>query len=462
MVKLFKIQGLDLIYKGNNLIFPEYLREKMKYDGEINEYRIKPIYYEEFLKYCKENGISIIDIYKDLKLEELIDRKKFNLREYQVNAFREWERNNYKGVIVLATGTGKSYIGLEAIYRLQVKTLIIVPTLALVEQWKEKVKEELIISEENVGVWAGGKQELKDITITTYSSCAVHIKKLRRDRGLIIYDEVHHLPAESYRIAAEAVFAPYKLGLSATPERADDLHLDLKYLVGEIVFRLAPTDYDSNQIAEFEIYKINVKLTKEEREEYNRCMDNYTNYIRTHGIKMRSGRDFRKLVFRTGRDKSALEALRSRSRARQIAFNAQEKIQILEQLLRKHKDQKVIMFSEFNEIIEKIGKLFLIPVITHQTNSRERNEILKRFKDGLYTKIASSKVLDEGIDISDASIGIILSGSGQKRQSIQRLGRLLRPYRGESGMKKAILYELITINTIEKSTARRRVISDEK
>jgi superfamily II DNA or RNA helicase len=171
---------------------------------------------------------------------------------------------------------------------------------------------------------------------------------------------------------------------------------------------------------------------------------------------MRSSSDFRKLIFRTARDKNALKALHAWNKARQIAFNAEKKIEVVEDLLRRHVDQKMIIFSEFNDIVERVGKLFLIPIITHQTKTRERREILTKFKDGKYTRLISAKVLDEGISVSDASVGVILSGSSQKRQLIQRLGRLLRPFKDHSVKKKAILYELISRNTIEKSAARRR------
>ncbi|TFF85019.1 MAG: ATP-dependent helicase, partial [Promethearchaeota archaeon] len=246
------------------------------------------------------------------------------------------------------------------------------------------------------------------------------------------------------------------LGLSATPERADELHRDLEHLVGPVVIRRGPDDFDSDSIADFEIKETFVDLTEDERLDYINSIKYYKTYLKTHRIRMQSSKDFRKLIFRTSRDKNALKALHAWNNARQIAFNAEKKIGILEELLGRHRDQKMIIFSEFNEIVERVGKLFLIPVITHQTKKRERREILEKFRKGKYTRIISAKVLDEGISVSDASVGVILSGSSQKRQLIQRLGRLLRPYKDCSVEKKAILYEFITRDTIEKSAARRR------
>jgi len=451
-----KIKGLDLVYEGNDELLLKYLDGKAEYDEKFKFYRIKPIYYPKILKFCEKNHINITNLYENIKLERLINKKNYVLRDYQEKALKLWKNNNCNGIVVLATGAGKSFVGLEAIYEMQLKTLIIVPTIDLMEQWKNLICKSFSLPKDIIGIWGGGKHELKEITITTYDSCAKHIKTLRKDRGLVIYDEVHHLPAKTYRIAAEGVFAPYKLGLSATPERADELHLDLEYLVGSIVIRLGPDELDQNSIAEFEIKNIMVDLTNDERKVYDESMKIYSNYIKSRNIRMYSSKDFQKLVLRTGRDKKALEALKCRNKARQIAFNASNKLIVLEELLNQHKEQKVIIFSEFNEIIERIGKIFLIPIITHRTKSSERKIILNKFREGIYTKIASSRVLDEGISVSDASIGIILSGSSQKRQLVQRLGRLLRPYKTDQDIKKAVLYELISKNTIEKSTARRR------
>jgi superfamily II DNA or RNA helicase len=456
VLSIFKLKGLDLIYTKEIVNFPIYLKNKLAFDEKLRVYRTKPIYYPEFLAYAEKNGIEIPNLYENMKLDFPIKKKNFKLRDYQEEAYKKWEDNDHRGVVVLSTGTGKSYIALEAIFKLKVKTLIIVPTLALIDQWKKLLIDVLSISVDNIGIWGGGSQQLEDITITTYDSSSIYIKNLRKDRGLIVYDEVHHLPAQTYRVASDAAFAPYRLGLSATPERADKLHRDLEHLVGPIVIRREPDDFDSDSIADFEIKEKFVELTEDERRKYEISINYYRTYLRTHKIRMRSSSDFRKLIFRTARDKNALKALHAWNKARQIAFNAEKKIEVVEDLLRRHVDQKMIIFSEFNDIVERVGKLFLIPIITHQTKTRERREILTKFKDGKYTRLISAKVLDEGISVSDASVGVILSGSSQKRQLIQRLGRLLRPFKDHSVKKKAILYELISRNTIEKSAARRR------
>jgi len=139
---------------------------------------------------------------------------------------------------------------------------------------------------------------------------------------LLIFDEVHHLPSPGYRQIAELNAAPYRLGLTATPEREDNLHLDLGYLVGPVVYRRSPRELAGRYLADFDIVKVRVKLSDEEREKYFELVDKYKRYLSSRGIKIRSIRDFEKLIMRSGLDKEAREALLAWLEARRIAFNA--------------------------------------------------------------------------------------------------------------------------------------------
>ena len=133
-----------------------------------------------------------------------------------------------------------------------------------------------------------------------------------------------------------------------------------------------------------------------------------------------------------------------------MAFNSQNKIEKLKELL--DKENRTIIFTKYNNTVYRIARRFLIPCITHKTYKSEREEILRKFKQGKYKVIVSSRVLDEGINVPEANVGIIISGTGSSREYTQRLGRLLRPRPN----KKAILYELITRKTMEVKTAARR------
>jgi superfamily II DNA or RNA helicase len=148
-----------------------------------------------------------------------------SVRDYQQAALEAWSNQNGRGVVVLPTGAGKTFVAALAIAQLKLATLVIVPTIDLLQQWQKALADFYGLKDKNViGVFGGGKQEIKPLTIITYDSAIIHSRHLN-NFALLVFDEAHHLPAESYRTAAEGAFAPYRLGLSATPERSDNLHL---------------------------------------------------------------------------------------------------------------------------------------------------------------------------------------------------------------------------------------------
>ena len=163
-------------------------------------------------------------------------------RPYQEDALTAWRAEGCRGVVVLPTGSGKTLVGAMAIAEVELATLVVVPTIDLLRQWQRALAEALGRSPEDIGVYGGGAHEVQPITIITYESAALHPELLRRF-GLLIFDECHHLPAQTYRQIAEGAFTPQRLGLSATPERADDEHLALERLIGPEVYRRAPASW---------------------------------------------------------------------------------------------------------------------------------------------------------------------------------------------------------------------------
>jgi superfamily II DNA or RNA helicase len=173
----------------------------------------------------------------------------------------------------------------------------------------------------------------------------------------------------------------------------------------------------------------------------------------------------------SGRNRTAREALLARNKAMNVALNSRAKIEELKEILAENKGAKTIIFTQHNSLVHEISDKFLIPLITHKTIKEERQDVLKGFKEGRYMAIVTSKVLDEGVDIPDAELGVILSGTGSAREFIQRLGRLLRPnLRNNSASsssssttssnykdyKKARLIEIISSETKETVTSARR------
>jgi superfamily II DNA or RNA helicase len=195
-----------------------------------------------------------------------------------------------------------------------------------------------------------------------------------------------------------------------------------------------------------------VSLNSEEQAVYKRNYEVFRNYLKKKRIKLRNSRDFQRFIMRTGSDPKAREALLARNRAMDTALNAASKITALRTLLNENSDKKVLIFTQHNKLVYRISREFLLPAITHQTSKEERHDIMRKFKSANYKGIVTSRVLDEGIDVPDATVGVILSGTGSSREFIQRLGRLLRKKEG----KKAKLVEIVTRETRETGISKRR------
>ena len=187
-------------------------------------------------------------------------------------------------------------------------------------------------------------------------------------------------------------------------------------------------------------------------ENYDKEMKVFRSYLNEKGIILRSAVDFHRFIMRTGRDRLAREALLARNRALKIALNSSAKLRMLGELLKEHSEDKVLVFTLHNDLVYRISRRFLTPSITYQTPRGERREILRNFRKGDYRVIVTSQVLDEGVDVPDATVGIILSGTGSTREYIQRLGRLLRKVEG----KEAKLFEIVSKETVEMRISRRR------
>ncbi len=375
-------------------------------------------------------------------------RSDIRLKPFQREALDAWMERR-RGIVVLPTGAGKTFVALKAMEELSVSTLVVVPTLPLLTQWAERISEAFGV---DVGVVGGGRSELRGITVITYDSAYLRAPEIGNRFLLAVFDEVHHLAAEGYIEIAESLASPYRLGLTATLEREDGRHVHLLTRVGGVVYRLGPRELAGEHLAEFDTVGIRVRLTEEERREYERLISEYRDGLRRTGLSMSSLEDFRRLVMRSGSSRAARRALISWNRARRLAINARRKLEVLEELLESHRDDKVIIFTEYNEMAEEVSRRFLIPLITHRTSQRERQEILSAFRTGGVTKVVTSKVLDEGVDVPDARVGIILGGTGSRREFIQRLGRILRKREG----KRAVLYEVVTAGTAEVRTSSRR------
>jgi superfamily II DNA or RNA helicase len=434
--------------KGTILIYGNIRVPNSSWDQRVGAYRAQALYYRDIKTYMGESGFSFKDDVMDLvPCPEL--QMKTVLRDYQEKAVVAWNKERW-GVVVLPTGAGKTHVALKAITLVN-PALVVVPTLDLLAQWKSVLEDELDI---DVGVYSGDEHRLGPVTVATYDTAYIRAAELGNKFSLVVFDEVHHLPSPGYTSIAEMLACPARLGLTATYEREDGKEKDLPKLVGGKVFEQNVESMEGVHLANFDLRRIYVTLTPEETEQYTRDYEAYTGYLRENNIILRSPRDFERLVMRSGRDKGARDAILARHRARLTALNSSSKLDALAEVLQKHSrpDDRVIIFTEYNDLVYRISKQFLIPFITYTTPKEERADNLASFKTGAYRALVTSKVLDEGVDVPDANVGIILSGSGSKREFVQRLGRILR----KKDDKKAVLYEIVSQGTLEEGSSRRR------
>ncbi|MFM7371542.1 MAG: DEAD/DEAH box helicase, partial [Sphaerospermopsis kisseleviana] len=299
-----------------------------------------------------------------------------------------------------------------------------------------------------------GSRDRTPILVATYDSAAIHAESLGNKYALIIFDECHHLPTDFNRVIAEYAIAPYRLGLSATPERTDGKHADLNILIGREVYRQRAEDLAGKALAEHQVIQIKVKLSQLEREKYNQLIQTRNDFLKQSRISLGSLQGWQTFVQMSARSQNGRRAMLAHRQAKEIALGTDGKLRILADLLAEHYPSRVLIFTADNATVYRISQEFLIPAITHQTPVKERHEILTKFKEGIYNTLVASHVLNEGVDVPSASIAIILSGTGSAREYIQRLGRVLR--KGNVENKQAILYEVVAEDTSEEGTSARR------
>jgi superfamily II DNA or RNA helicase len=368
---------------------------------------------------------------------------------YQQEALHAWGANDGRGVVVLPTGSGKTFVATMAMDRFPRSTLVVVPTLDLLSQWYDLLCASFSTP---VGIIGGGYHEPAGITVTTYDSAHLHMDRLGNRYGLVVFDECHHLPSEAYSLAARSCLAPFRLGLTATPERNDGGEALYDELVGPVVYRKDIDELSGSYLASYETQRIAVHLSDEERAEYEHERGLYLSFLRRQGIRMSSPRGWSDFIVRSSRSDEGRRAFAGYRRQRQLALTAAGKLEALERLLHAHRRDRTILFTEDNATVYQIARRFLIPAITHQTKVKERSAILKAFNAGSLSAVVTSKVLNEGVNVPEANVAIVLSGSGSVREHVQRLGRILRKREG----KRAVLYELVTRHTAEENISAKR------
>jgi len=421
------------------------------WDDRVERFRVPAHRYRALIEAMQQEDLPLHDEAKGfmpLDLRPAVQREPY---VHQTEALAAWVAAGRQGVVVLPTASGKTYLAQMAMQATPRSTLITVPTLDLMHQWYAHLLA--AFPDESVGLLGGGSKDRTPILVATYDSAAIHAEALGNQYGLLICDECHHLPSDFNRAIAESSIAPYRLGLTATPDRTDGRHTDLDALLGAVVYHRTPDELAGYALAEHEVVPIAVRLSQEERQRYDALMATRNQFLATAKLRLGSLEGWQRFVMQSARSPEGRRAMLAHREARAIALGTDGKLRVLADLLAHHHPARTLIFTNDNATVYRISQTFLIPAITHQTKVKERHDILQNFREGTYPALVVSHVLNEGVDVPDASIAILLSGSGSSREYIQRLGRVLRK---GSADKRAILYEVIAEETTEEGVSRRR------
>lgn len=371
----------------------------------------------------------------------------YKLRPEQQAAVDAWMEEK-RGVVVMPTGTGKTEVALRILEATRISTLIVSPVRDLMYQWHRRIQAALGV---DAGIIGDSLFRASPVSVTTYDSACIHMDRLGDRFGLIVFDECHHLPGGMRRDAARMCAAPWRLGLSATPERSDGRHADLDWLIGPTIYDLPLNMVRGSTLADYDVVRIPVHLSPAEQKRYDELSQLIRGFIITRR-KADPDYSWQDLCADVGTNPEARRAQRAWWEKKSVEDRAEEKLRVLEDLFRLHAGQRVIVFAGSNAMAREVSIRFLIPCLLSHCRKRERHEILSGFQNGTFPFIVANQVLDEGVDVPAAKVAVVIGGLASTRQARQRLGRILR----KQGEERAVLYEVVCSETREEERSRTR------
>ena len=351
-----------------------------------------------------------------------LDNSTWELRGYQREAIDLFDKSG-AGVVVLPCGAGKTVVGIGAMVEGQSSTLILVTNSVSARQWRDEIIARTTLTAEDIGEYSGEKKEIKPVTIATYhiltakrAGAFAHLPLLDANNwGLIIYDEVHLLPAPVFKLTAD-LQARRRLGLTATLVREDGKEGDVFSLIGPKRFDAPWKEIEAQGfIAPARCVEVRVLLESDERMDY------------------------------------AVATERQRFR---IAATSPAKRPIISKLIAQHPDDQILVIAQYLDQIDDVSDTLGLPTITGATPVDEREVLYDKFRSGEIRVLLVSKVANFSVDLPDASVAIQISGSfGSRQEEAQRLGRILRP---KSDGRSAVFYTVVARDTVEQDFAQNR------
>ena len=415
------------------------------WDDAITAWRVPAHFHRDVLVRCSDNEIRISDGLAPIRL--VGDWQLPELRWYQRAALDAWEAAQRRGVIALPTGSGKTLVALAAIAKLGVATLVVVPTRVLLDQWASALAA---VCPHAIGRLGDGDHEVAPITVATYASAIIWAPRVGDQFGLVIVDEAHHVGAWCPSEVLEMLPAHARLGLTATPPTTALAHT-LEAHIGPVAYSLGIDDLTGDGLAPYELRTIPIPLTRDERLRYRTARSRFAVIYAEHARRTGSGdwRTFARAAINSAEGRDALDAWRS---YRSLIAYCDGKRSALRDILARHAGERVLVFTADNATAYAIARELLVMPITHEIGRVERKAALDRFRAGDLSVLVSSQVLDEGLDVPDADVAVIIGGSSSARRHVQRIGRVLRPRDG----KRAVIYELAVSESMEAGYVRRR------
>jgi superfamily II DNA or RNA helicase len=369
-----------------------------------------------------------------------------DLRWYQRDALGAWRDSGDRGVIVLPTGAGKTVVALAAIAELAVATLVLVPTRILLDQWARALEAAW---PHPIGRIGDGDHRVGEITVATYASAVTWAPRLGDRFGLVIVDEAHHVGAWCPAEIFEMLVAPARLGLTATPP-GGSAAWSLARRIGPTVYTLGVEALRGTALADYTHETIAVDLDPVERNAYKRLRGQFGSFYA--GAQRGQRLPWRQFVRDAQRSLAGRDALAAWRASRALLSYPSAKRMQLHDLLQRHTGERILIFTADNATAYAIARELLVVPITCDIGRTERVEMLARYRAGDVSVLVSAQVLDEGFDVPDAEVAIIVGGTSSQRRHAQRIGRVLRPRAG----KRAHVYELVVADSAELRQVQRR------
>jgi len=367
------------------------------------------------------------------------------LRWYQEAALAHWQAAGARGVIALPTGAGKTLIAIAAIARLGVAALCLVPTRLLLDQWARALAA---CSSQPIGRLGDGDHVVAPITVATYASAVSWVPRIGDRFGLVIVDEAHHVGAWCPAEIFEMLVAPARLGLTATPP---DEPAALAHHLGPVVYARSVTDLVGDGLAAYELVTVPIELDRDERKRYRELRGRFAAGYSAFQRRMPDAawREFVRTSSETIQGRAALAAWHAYRAL--LAYPRGKRLAVRE-LLARHPESRTLVFTADNATAYAIARELLVMPITFEIKRAERAHAIAGFRSGERPVLVSSQVLDEGFDVPEADLAIVVGGTASARRHVQRIGRVLRPRDG----KHARIYELAVSETTEVSYVQRR------